>query len=58
MRLSLRATLVNRLAMSSTEGAAMRMPRQRDRKGSMSFDAELHSRMILHCEEYLSERNR
>lgn len=34
----------------------MRMPRQRDRKGSMSFDAELQSRMILHWDEYLRER--
>ena len=42
------------LVNSCSVGAGMRMPRQRDRRGSMTLDGELHSKMILHCDEYFS----
>jgi hypothetical protein len=39
--------------MSSIEGAEMRILKQRERNGSIIFEAELHRRMIRHCAEYL-----
>lgn len=43
--------------MSSRLGAGIRIPRQRDRSGSMIFEAELQSNIMRHWEEYLRENS-
>jgi hypothetical protein len=42
------ATVVRTLAISSWEGAGTRIPRQRERTGSMTLDAELHIKIMRH----------
>ena len=44
---------ISKFEMSSCDGAGIRTPRQRDRKGSIIFDGELQTRIIRHCDEYL-----
>ena len=40
--------------MSSWVGAGIRIPKQRDRNGSMTLEQELQMRIMRHCEEYFS----
>jgi hypothetical protein len=45
----------NKLLISSFVGAGMRIPRQRERNGSIIFEGELQSNIIRHWEEYLQK---
>lgn len=44
------------VAISSSVGAGTLMPRQRDRRGAITFERELQMRMMRHCAEYLHRR--
>jgi len=40
--------------ISSCVGAGIRMPKQRDRSGSITLEQELQMRIMRHCDEYFS----
>lgn len=53
MHCSFFPTEMSTFEISSCEGEGTLMPRQRDRTGSIIFDAELQMRIIRHWDEYL-----